>query len=65
MLSSPTTARFTFRTDAFDQARIFTQCDPPAVVPEVPLPVLVPISAGGALAAFAAIGRRGWIAPAT
>lgn len=58
MLSNPTTVGFTFRTDGYDQARIFTQCDPPAVVPEVQLPVMLSITAGATVAAVALIGRR-------
>jgi len=64
MLSSPTTVGFTFRTDGYDQARILTQCDPAAVVPEVPSPVLLSISAGGALALAAARRRRRDVAAA-
>lgn len=57
MLSNPNTIGFTFRTDGFDQARIFTQCDPAPVIPEGPLSVLLPITAGGTLAAAVVVGR--------
>ncbi len=64
MLSNPTTVGFTFRTDGFDQVRILTQCDPPPVVPDVPLPAMLSITAGGTMAVFAAFGRRRSTAPA-
>ena len=57
MLSNPTTVGFTFRTDGFDQARVFTQCDPAPVIPEGPLAVLLPLTAGATLAAAVVVGR--------
>lgn len=58
MLSGPTTIGFTFRTDGYDQARVFTQCDPAPVVPEGPLSVLLPLTAGGTIAAVGLGVRR-------
>lgn len=58
-LTNPSTVGFTFRTDGFDQLRVFTQCDPAPVIPEVPLSVLLPLSAGSTLA-LAVTGRR-WL----
>lgn len=53
-----TTLNYTLRGDGFDQLRVLTTCGPAPVIPEVPLRMLLPLSAAALLGGRFVLDRR-------